>query len=117
MFVVGKNFSEGTALYLVNKKRSGMSIKKISKEVSVSVEVVLELIRLFETKYPLPKWAVKQYFRETGLLEDICSHGIGHPNSNWLKIYDPDCGKWLGVHGCDSCCSNGEKTDKKPVLK
>lgn len=43
--------------------------------------------------------------RETGLVERICTHGVGHP--------DPDSAAWAnevmhtdvwGVHGCDGCC-------------
>lgn len=43
--------------------------------------------------------------RETGLIERVCRHGVGHP--------DPDSAAWLarvtgqeswGVHGCDGCC-------------
>ena len=39
--------------------------------------------------------------RETGLLEHVCQHGVGHP--------DPASATALGggawhVHGCDGCC-------------
>lgn len=43
--------------------------------------------------------------RETGLIERLCPHGVGHP--------DPDSVDWMnsvtkqnswGVHGCDGCC-------------
>lgn len=47
-----------------------------------------------------------RHLRETGLVERICPHGIGHP--------DPDSGAWLtrltgknrrwDLHGCDGCC-------------
>lgn len=45
------------------------------------------------------------HLRETGLIERLCIHGVGHP--------DPDSAAWLrrvtgqsswGVHGCDGCC-------------
>ena len=56
--------------------------------------------------YKRPKWAVRQLVRETGLLEDICKHGVGHPNKDWLKHrwkVAPD-EKYWEVHGCDGCC-------------
>jgi len=42
--------------------------------------------------------------RMSGLVERLCSHGIGHP--------DPDSMAWMasvgrhghGIHGCDGCC-------------
>lgn len=45
------------------------------------------------------------YRTDRGLVERICSHGIGHP--------DPDSALWLktitkqdqDIHGCDGCCS------------
>lgn len=58
-----------------------------------------------EYEFPKPDWAVSQSVRwETGLLEDICEHGIGHPNREWLAKYDPDGTKCFGIHGCDGCC-------------
>lgn len=57
--------------------------------------------------YPRPKWAVQQIVRcdRDDLVEDICEHGVGHPNVQWLKDHDPDGTKGLGIHGCDGCCS------------
>lgn len=55
--------------------------------------------------YPKPAWAVGQLQREvTGLVEDICEHGMGHPNRAWLDHNDPEDKRKLGVHGCDGCC-------------
>jgi hypothetical protein len=51
----------------------------------------------------------KQILRRSTLIEDVCSHGIGHPNPdsarflNWRDGYDPDKGSWF-THGCDGCC-------------
>ena len=56
-------------------------------------------------RYPRPPWAVRQLVRETGLLEDVCEHGVGHPNRAWLAEYDPHGERRWGVHGCDGCCS------------
>lgn len=76
--------------------------------------------------FPMPKWAIKQIVRydRNRLVEDICEHGVGHPNAAWLKKHGA-----LGdnVHGCDGCCfkDNIEKltgipagiTVKKPIKK
>lgn len=59
-------------------------------------------------KYKKPKWATGLLRRETGLLEDICEHGVGHPNRDWLAKHDPEGKRMLGVHGCDGCCGKGE---------
>lgn len=51
-------------------------------------------------KYPKALWAVTQLYRE-GQIEDICCHGIGHPNKYWLQTYPSPHN---GIHGCDGCC-------------
>ena len=43
-----------------------------------------------------------------GLVERMCSHGVGHPDPDsvaWLESLDLKgrAGTW-GVHGCDFCC-------------
>ena len=55
-------------------------------------------------RYPPPKWAVSQNVRESGLVEDVCKHGVGHPNRKWLAKNDPTGRLKLGVHGCEGCC-------------
>ena len=62
-----------------------------------------------KTTFHRPKWAVAQTWRETGLLENICEHGSGHPNEDWLRKLDPKHKTYLRVHGCDGCCSKGEE--------
>jgi len=57
-------------------------------------------------KYPKPEWAEYQLIRMSGLVEDICIHGIGHPNREWIKDYPAN--KHLAIHGCDGCCNKGE---------
>jgi hypothetical protein len=55
------------------------------------------------TKYPMPPWAVQQIVRgdrPDKCVEDICKHGVGHPNREWSKGKDD----WHTVHGCDGCC-------------
>jgi len=44
----------------------------------------------------------KQFYRfERGIMERICSHGIGHPDPDDHKIIT---GSDDGEHGCDGCC-------------
>lgn len=67
-----------------------------------------------DPRYLKPSWAVQQIWRGNGpfdmytLVEDICKHGVGHPNRGYLIINDPDGKLMLGIHGCDGCCSGRE---------
>lgn len=60
---------------------------------------------LKDKRYSKPSWAVAQTVRETGLLEDICKHGVGHPNEDWLMDHHEN--HWA-IHGCDGCCCKGD---------
>lgn len=44
-----------------------------------------------------------QHWRgDKGLMERTCPHGVGHPDpDDYALIGSP----YLGVHGCDGCCS------------
>ena len=59
-------------------------------------------------RYPRPHWAVEQIIRGSGLVEDICEHGVGHPNRLWLQKNDPDNKMYMSTHGCDGCCCKRE---------
>jgi len=69
---------------------------------------------------PLDQWDWPVTRRETGLIEHLCPHGIGHPNpgsARWVAEgfgmdndhtddeIDANESAWL-VHGCDGCCSH-----------
>lgn len=46
--------------------------------------------------------------RETGLIEHICEHGVGHPahgSVHWMKLNGSD---GFGSHGCDGCCHDAK---------
>jgi len=44
----------------------------------------------------------KQFYRfDRGIMERICTHGVGHPDPDDYKILN---GTDKGVHGCDGCC-------------
>ncbi len=48
---------------------------------------------------------VKIIRRETGLVEAICKHGVGHPvygSVDWMRKVTGD-DTW-DIHGCDGCC-------------
>lgn len=53
--------------------------------------------------YTRPVWAECQLTRRDGRVEDVCKHGVGHPNLDWLGAH-PDM-IWASFHGCDGCCS------------
>lgn len=77
----------------------------MEEEANIDAEIDQKL-------YQKPEWAVKQVVRASGLVEDICEHGIGHPNGPWMKIHDPNGEQGFGIHGCDGCCAD-EKTRMK----
>lgn len=41
-----------------------------------------------------------QSVRNSGLVEWVCPHGVGHPAPNAYQEYRQD----YGGHGCDGCC-------------
>lgn len=58
----------------------------------------------------------RQVLRASTLIEDICSHGVGHPNPDsaaYLNWRDKST-SW-DVHGCDGCC--GPLPDKYDYLE
>lgn len=50
-------------------------------------------------------WEAHTIRRETGLVEHLCPHGVGHPNPGSVIWMAEVTGQesW-GVHGCDGCC-------------
>lgn len=52
--------------------------------------------------------------RDSGLLERICEHGVGHPDPDSLAyLVNADEGNsCLGIHGCDLCCMKPEKRNE-----
>ena len=43
-----------------------------------------------------------QHWRsDSGIMERICTHGIGHPDPDEFELEV----NLKGVHGCDGCCS------------
>ena len=61
-------------------------------------------------EYPKPDWVEGQVVRTSGLVEDTCNHGVGHPNKDWME-WHPDKTE-LAIHGCDGCCSEKSVTNK-----
>lgn len=59
-------------------------------------------------KYEKPAWAIAQLIRMSGLLEDICEHGVGHPNQAFLDANKEMFDKGYSIHDCDGCCSKGK---------
>ena len=64
-------------------------------------------------KYPKPAWAIGQVVRASGLVEDVCSCGVGHPSEAWLLENDPTGKKAFAIHGCCGCCSKSIREIRK----
>ena len=58
--------------------------------------------------YPKPEWAVRQIVRVSGLIENVCCHGVGHPHEASVKEFDERGVLDMGIHGCDGCCCDEE---------
>lgn len=63
-------------------------------------------------QYRKPWWALYQHKTQEGVVEDICVHGFGHPNKEWLKEHP---GQGCDGTLCCSCCTlpDAEDTDGK----
>jgi len=46
--------------------------------------------------------------RETGLIENVCGHGVGHPAAASVHWMELNGHKSMGVHGCCGCCQTPE---------
>lgn len=56
----------------------------------------------------------KTIVRETGLVEHVCEHGIGHPDPESTKKLDEGSDGMWGIHGCDGCCSRDDFPGERP---
>ena len=59
--------------------------------------------------YKKPEWAIQQVTRASGLVEDICEHGVGHPNEESLRDMEAQGRDGFGIHGCDGCCGKSKR--------
>lgn len=48
------------------------------------------------------EWDYPMIDRGDGRVEVMCPHGVGHPERS---LSTPFWLSWMGVHGCDGCCS------------
>ena len=55
-------------------------------------------------KYP---W-VETIRRESGLIEHVCKHGVGHPAIGSVQFMELNGIESMGIHGCDGCCHTPE---------
>lgn len=46
---------------------------------------------------------------DTGVMERICPHGVGHPDPDHMTYvtltHGPEVARGHGIHGCDGCCA------------
>lgn len=94
----------------MKKRRKKIRVYKSSGNVFVDIGLPANYM---EKKYKKAPWAVQQVVRASGVVEDICSHGVGHPNQEWVKENDAKGERALGIHGCDGCCCGILKGGKK----
>lgn len=66
--------------------------------------------------YIKPDWAEKQLIRASGLVEDVCVHGVGHPNQEWLRKHDAQGKRGFGIHGCCGCCVKNQLSQAQERL-
>lgn len=46
-----------------------------------------------------------QHFRtDNGLMERVCTHGIGHPDPDALPFFEEQGIEGMGIHGCCGIC-------------
>lgn len=50
---------------------------------------------------------LKKIYREDGRIEWVCNHGVGHPWGTSKDKWE----SWMGIHGCDGCCSHWHEED------
>ena len=67
------------------------------------------------------KWT--KLVRETGLIEHVCEHGVGHPDEASAHLVAERLGHphstWT-THGCEGCCSRDDfpgRTEEKKDTK
>ena len=56
----------------------------------------------------------KMVLRSSGLIERVCKHGVGHPDPDSAAFLYSCGAEWIGIHGCDGCCT---RPKKKKVTK
>jgi hypothetical protein len=64
------------------------------------------------TKHPMDD--LLAHLREdSGLIERICPHGVGHPDPDSANYFERERGQtMIGVHGCDGCCSEEARVER-----
>lgn len=58
--------------------------------------------------HPLRSRPINMRLDRIGLVERICSHGVGHPDPDSVSYLKRVTGEthWE-IHGCDGCCGDG----------
>lgn len=108
--VPNRSNHRGSRRCLERAEKASAERRELIKRAEIKIEKSLM------KPYPAPGWAVQQVLRSSGLVEDVCTHGVGHPNRTWLVANDPADKRALGVHGCDGCCLDLETPENpEPV--
>jgi hypothetical protein len=64
-----------------------------------------------QSKHHMVSWP-QNWRSDKNMMERLCSHGIGHPDPDDLKVRTTN---WAGIHGCDGCCA--QPTDAVPASR
>jgi hypothetical protein len=94
-----------------------MDEKAIAELIAIVDEGVTKDVEIDQTLYKKPDWAIDQIVRSSGLVENICRHGIGHPHPASVAELEKAGIMSMGIHGCDGCCTPGMREEIKRVYK
>ncbi len=50
-------------------------------------------------------WPMNVRLDRQALVERTCSHGVAHPDPDSLAYFERSGIKYMGIHGCDGCCT------------
>lgn len=68
-----------------------------------------------KTRTPKFPW-VRTVRRASGLVENVCVHGVGHPAIGSVMWMSRNGHAGCGIHGCDGCCRDPE-WERKDALE
>jgi len=70
-----------------------------------------------ESDHHMKKWPLN-WRDDTGVMERICPHGVGHPDPDDAAHNIRMGREYLTIHGCDGCCRPKRRaTPRKKVTK
>lgn len=92
-----------------NPRRPGQEVLKFFRNVHSDTQCEGQWC-VMHNPSPHHMWSWPITLRNTGLMERVCEHNVGHPDPDslaWLdRNYERERGTDSGLwsHGCDGCC-------------